>query len=87
MKKQILRTTTVISMMIATISFVGCGGSDHQEGEHHGMDGEHHQMEADSTAHHMEHNYTCPMHPEVTGKEGDKCSKCGMELEMVEHEH
>ncbi len=27
--------------------------------------------------------YACPMHPEVTGKEGDKCSKCGMKLEAV----
>ena len=25
--------------------------------------------------------YTCPMHPEVTGKAGDSCSKCGMDLE------
>lgn len=24
--------------------------------------------------------YACSMHPEVTGKKGDKCSKCGMEL-------
>lgn len=24
--------------------------------------------------------YACPMHPEVTGKEGDKCPKCGMAL-------
>ena len=35
--------------------------------------------------------YACPMHPEVTGKEGDSCSKCGMALEKVEgeeeHEH
>ena len=27
------------------------------------------------------HVYACPMHPEVTGKEGDKCAKCGMALE------
>ena len=27
--------------------------------------------------------YACPMHPEVTGKDGDKCSKCGMKLEAV----
>ena len=26
------------------------------------------------------HVFTCPMHPEVTGKEGDKCPKCGMSL-------
>jgi len=24
--------------------------------------------------------YACPMHPEVTGKKGDQCSKCGMDL-------
>jgi uncharacterized protein with PIN domain len=24
--------------------------------------------------------YACPMHPEVTGKQGEECSKCGMEL-------
>jgi hypothetical protein len=27
------------------------------------------------------HVFTCPMHPEVTGKEGDKCPKCSMALE------
>ena len=24
--------------------------------------------------------YACSMHPEITGKKGEKCSKCGMEL-------
>ena len=28
----------------------------------------------------IEQVYACSMHPEVTGKKGDKCSKCGMEL-------
>ena len=28
-----------------------------------------------------DHIYACPMHPEVTGKEGDDCPKCGMKLE------
>ena len=28
-----------------------------------------------------DHVYACPMHPEVTGKEGDDCPKCGMKLE------
>lgn len=31
----------------------------------------------------METMYACPMHPEITGKQGDKCSKCGMELTEV----
>ncbi len=30
--------------------------------------------------------YACPMHPEITGKEGDSCSKCGMALEKLEAE-
>ena len=24
--------------------------------------------------------FSCSMHPEITGKKGEKCSKCGMEL-------
>ena len=28
-----------------------------------------------------QHTFACPMHPEVTGKEGDTCPKCGMKLE------
>ena len=28
----------------------------------------------------VEELYACSMHPEVTGKQGDKCSKCGMNL-------
>lgn len=26
--------------------------------------------------------YSCPMHPEVHGKLNDKCSKCGMKLNV-----
>ena len=28
--------------------------------------------------------YSCPMHPKEIGKQGDKCSKCGMALTKVE---
>lgn len=34
-----------------------------------------------SVEHGHEHIYACPMHPEVTGHEGDLCPKCGMKLE------
>ncbi len=27
--------------------------------------------------------YACPIHPEITGKAGDTCSKCGMDLVPV----
>ncbi|WP_255555208.1 heavy metal-binding domain-containing protein [Flavobacterium sp. NKUCC04_CG] len=38
-----------------------------------------------TTEQHANHDqvYACPMHPEVTGAKGDKCSKCGMELQAV----
>jgi hypothetical protein len=32
------------------------------------------------------HTYACPMHPEITGKKGDKCSKCGMDLTAISDE-
>jgi hypothetical protein len=37
-----------------------------------------------STDHGHEHSFACPMHPEVTGKEGDNCPKCGMKLEHAD---
>src|SRR5207245_3582038 len=27
--------------------------------------------------------FTCPMHPDVTGKKTDLCPKCGMELDQL----
>ncbi len=36
--------------------------------------------ETTTTTEQSDQLYACPMHPEVTGKKGDKCSKCGMEL-------
>ena len=42
------------------------------------------QQKTADTANHAQHSgehiYACPMHPEVTGKEGDNCPKCGMKL-------
>lgn len=40
-------------------------------------------------AHQTDHKnvYTCPMHPEVTGQQGDRCPKCGMDLKAAHHEN
>lgn len=50
---------------------------------------DHNMMDHDSTMNHndskmMNHPgmYSCPMHPEVHGNKGDKCSECGMDLTM-----
>ncbi len=33
-----------------------------------------------NTMENHEEMYACPMHPEITGKMGEKCSKCDMKL-------
>lgn len=98
MKKTILTATIVIAgLFTSAVLISSCGGKKEQGSE------EHHHEEGDTTAHHDEMEmdstqmaYACPMHPEVTGKEGDACSKCGMKLVAVsadstkmhgEHEH
>lgn len=74
---------------------------EHMEGEEHmdgneNMDGEEHsEMDHDKmnmnddkdNGQTAEATYACPMHPDVTGKEGDKCPKCGMALEKVKQDH
>ena len=36
---------------------------------------------AAAAEHAAEHTFACPMHPDVIGKEGETCKKCGMKLE------
>ena len=81
MKKTILTLMVAGSFAIGSVMLVGCGDSP-KPAEEHAMEGEHEHAEDEE-----EHVFACPMHPEITGNEGDKCSECGMELEMVAHEH
>ncbi|MEO8253086.1 MAG: DUF3347 domain-containing protein [Flavobacterium sp.] len=39
------------------------------------------QPENKQTTEQADGKYSCPMHPEVTGKIGDTCKECGMDLE------
>lgn len=86
MKKSILGVAILISgLFIASVLVTSCNSKkEHDTKEHEHAEGDttahhHDEMEMDSTA----MAYACPMHPEVTGKEGDTCSKCGMKLEPV----
>lgn len=90
MKKSILTIAILVAgLFIASQVMMGCGSKKEQttEEEHEHTEGDspaHHHDEMDSTK--MDHAamlYACPIHPEVTGKEGDKCSKCGMKFEPV----
>ncbi|MBL7800697.1 MAG: hypothetical protein JNL95_08215 [Chitinophagales bacterium] len=78
MKKQ-FKTITAMCGIATALFLVSCNSSSNKENttakteEHQHGEGDHH-----------EHIYACPMHPDVTGKEGDKCSKCGMALEHMD---
>jgi uncharacterized protein YceK len=81
MKKSILTIAILISgLFISSTLVTGCGSKKDQTAEQ-----EHDHMSTDSTNKNddMAMGYACPMHPEVTGKHGDSCSKCGMKLEKI----
>ena len=73
--KRVFKISTAV-IAIGTVSFfAACNNSSQTK-----------TVTTDSTAttaatHSEDHIYACPMHPEVTGKEGDTCPKCGMKLE------
>jgi len=89
MKKTPLQFMLLIAgLFFAAILMTSCGKKAEQatEEHHHGASdstSKHEDMPTDST----QTAFACPMHPEVTGKEGDKCSKCGMTLEAVKDKH
>lgn len=89
MKKSTASFTLLIAGFFVAAAFITSCGSKKTE-----QPAEEHHHEHDSTSQHenipmdsTQTAYACPMHPEVTGKEGDKCSKCGMALEAVKDKH
>lgn len=74
-----MKKTILIPIAFAVSIWYGCGNADQKNHEH--SEGTEHSHEAGEHHDNEEHVYSCPMHPEVKGKEGDTCSKCGMKLE------
>lgn len=72
--KEIKLITAAIGIMTCMF-FYACKPGNKTESEDSAthVDEHHHEGEAPI--------YACPMHPEITGKEGEICSKCGMKLE------
>lgn len=67
-----LRILTLLMVLAASFAVMNCTSKAGQESKE------------DTETTKEEVVYACPMHPEITGKEGDTCSKCGMALEKVE---
>ncbi len=81
MKTLVLTFGTIIAFIAGSTLFIGCGsGSQNEAGSaaQHDMENPDHDHEAKRET--MAATFACPMHPEVTGKEGDKCPECGMAL-------
>lgn len=64
-----------IALTLSSAFFISCGSENTDNPSDSAIDS--------TNAH--EHTYSCPMHPEVVGKEGDKCPKCGMALVHSDH--
>lgn len=75
--KKAIKILGIILLMGGTSMYLSsCNNSTKSEGSKDSTMANMEGMEHSGT-----HTYACPMHPEVTGKEGDKCPKCGMKLE------
>ena len=81
MKKPIV-TLLITGFLVGPILLTGCNSKKAEQQEQKEDEEDEHEEGSD---HGQEQVYACPMHPEVTGKEGDKCSKCGMKLELVKN--
>lgn len=74
--KKVLKRSTVVLGICTVAFFAACKNNDQSSKT----------VIKDSTVTEQAHEegghlFACPMHPEVTGKEGDSCPKCGMKLE------
>ena len=79
MKKSFLISLLVVVMVSsASVLVTSCGSKGAQQEEQ-----AQEPAEEQAPATEEEMAYACPMHPEITGKKGDTCSKCGMDLEEV----
>ncbi|MFT6879593.1 MAG: hypothetical protein ACI9QN_001711 [Arcticibacterium sp.] len=90
--KKIILTITLSAGFLFSSAFIltSCGSTENKEETHEHMEGEEHSdMNHDDIDHEgmemAEATYACPMHPEITGAEGDKCSICKMDLKATDN--
>lgn len=73
-------TTTIlmVGLLASSTVFTRCSNTKSEQQE----EVKDHAHEEDDASDELV--YACPMHPEITGKDGDACSKCGMKLELAD---
>ncbi|GAB2464841.1 hypothetical protein GCM10011375_35420 [Hymenobacter qilianensis] len=81
-----MKTLFPLGLLLAGLTFSTTSCSDKPStGSQTAADGHDHDHAAEAgAAHSGEHQYTCPMHPEVVSNEPGKCPKCGMNLEHTD---
>lgn len=88
MKKSILPITILIlGLFFASQVMTACGGKNEQASEESQMKNDSTSQDKGMPMDSTQTAYACPMHPDITGKEGDTCSKCGMKLEAKKEKH
>ena len=76
MKKSILAIVTILAFTAGSTLFTSCGSSTNHDDE----STEQRAADSDNSGTVAEATHVCPMHTDITGLEGDTCSKCGMDL-------
>jgi ribosomal protein S27AE len=83
MKNTLLTIGTLVAFLAGSTLLNSCGSGNQKDAdsaEQHDMDMDHDAADHSQDGESMAATFACPMHPEITGKEGEKCSKCGMFL-------
>jgi hypothetical protein len=79
MKRSILIIGTMLAFATGAIFFTSCGSQSNHDDDSAENAELHEEADHDDGAV-AEATHVCPMHADITGLEGDKCSKCGMDL-------
>ena len=67
--------STLLGITVAVATLTACNNTGTNKDKKPNMTTEQHSKH--------EQTYSCPMHSEIVGAKGDKCTKCGMDLQLI----
>jgi hypothetical protein len=65
-------------LLLLVIALISCNNNQDEQSKNAYTVTESTEIKSDSTQ-----MYACSMDPDVKGKKGDKCTKCGMDLDVA----